>query len=84
MHPDFPEVPVGIPLTYTLTMHACLSAAPAERPNFEQVRYCIQLQPQHTPSASGLFMWRIFKDCSTPLVYVLLRTVHVAWWQGAI
>lgn len=37
MNPQFPEMPASVPLTYTLAMHACLSAAPEERPTFEDV-----------------------------------------------
>lgn len=37
MNPLFPNLPLGVPLTYTLTMHACLSVVPGERPNFSQV-----------------------------------------------
>lgn len=36
-HPAFPDVPEATPLTYTLTMHACLCMSPAERPTFDQV-----------------------------------------------
>ena len=38
MHPAFPNLPSSVPLTYTLAMHACLSAVPTERPTFAQVR----------------------------------------------
>ena len=37
-HPDFMDLPKAAPLTFTLTMHACLSLNPAERPTFEQAR----------------------------------------------
>lgn len=37
MNAMFPEMPPSVPLTYTLTVHACLSAAPGERPTFSQV-----------------------------------------------
>ena len=37
MHPDFPLLPSRVPLTFTLTMKACLSPKPAERPSFPQV-----------------------------------------------
>lgn len=37
INPQFPEMPASVPLTYTLTMHACLSASPEERPTFQQV-----------------------------------------------
>ena len=33
-HPGFPCLPSTTPLTYTLTMKACLSEAAAERPTF--------------------------------------------------
>eukprot|EP00892_Ulva_mutabilis_P009198 jgi/Ulvmu1/6650/UM003_0288.1 len=33
----FPNVPASVPLTYTLTMKACLSERPEERPRFKQV-----------------------------------------------
>ena len=35
-HPDFPRVPASVPLTYTLTMVACLSERPEDRPSFSQ------------------------------------------------
>lgn len=35
-HPDFPRVPASVPLTYTLTMVACLSERPEDRPSFTQ------------------------------------------------
>eukprot|EP00892_Ulva_mutabilis_P012781 jgi/Ulvmu1/9876/UM057_0031.1 len=36
-HPAFPDLPASVPLTYTLSMHACLSQRPTERPTFAQV-----------------------------------------------
>ena len=36
-HPDFPRVPASVPLTYTLTMLACLSERPEDRPTFTHV-----------------------------------------------
>ena len=38
LHSCFPQLPWSSPLTYMLTMRACLNAEPAERPKFEQVR----------------------------------------------
>lgn len=40
-HPDFPDLPVSVPLTYTLAMKACLSRDPAERPTFPQLQVII-------------------------------------------
>jgi hypothetical protein len=37
MHAGFPELPVSVPLTFTLTMYACLSRLPEERPTFSQI-----------------------------------------------
>jgi hypothetical protein len=37
LHPLFPNLPSSVPLTYTLTMEACLSSAPEERPSFQQL-----------------------------------------------
>ena len=37
IHPDFPLLHAGVPLTYTLTMKACLSTKYTERPSFSQV-----------------------------------------------
>jgi hypothetical protein len=37
VHPAFPDLPASTPLTYTLTVHACLSVLPNDRPNFEQL-----------------------------------------------
>ena len=37
VHPAFPALPASVPLTYALTMQACLAASPTERPTFEQV-----------------------------------------------
>lgn len=37
MHAGFPDLPRAAPLTFTLTMYACLSRAPEERPTFEQI-----------------------------------------------
>lgn len=36
-HPDFPALPVHVPLTYVLTLKACLSDSPAERPPFVDI-----------------------------------------------
>ena len=36
-HPMFPSLPSSVPLTYTLTLKACLSEKPSERPSFEQL-----------------------------------------------
>eukprot|EP00892_Ulva_mutabilis_P009199 jgi/Ulvmu1/6651/UM003_0289.1 len=41
-NPDFPTLSRAAPLTYTLTMKACLSADAAERPSFAQVRTLLQ------------------------------------------
>lgn len=41
-HPEFPDLPSAVPLTFTLTMHACLSLTPSERPSFRQVRLPLQ------------------------------------------
>jgi hypothetical protein len=35
--PAFPDLPASVPLTYTLSMKACLSEKPSERPSFAQV-----------------------------------------------
>lgn len=37
MHAGFPELPRAVPLTFTLTMYACLSRVPEERPTFSQI-----------------------------------------------
>ena len=37
MHAGFPDLPREVPLTFTLTMYACLSRVPDERPTFEQI-----------------------------------------------
>ena len=37
LHPLFPNLPGSAPLTYTLTLEACLSSAPEERPSFAQI-----------------------------------------------
>ena len=37
-HPDFPNLPASVPLTYALTMTACLSDVPSERPTFLQLQ----------------------------------------------
>lgn len=37
-HPDFPNLPASVPLTYALTMTACLSEVPRERPTFQQLQ----------------------------------------------
>lgn len=36
-HPAFPYLPASVPLTFTLTMKACLSENPDERPTFGQI-----------------------------------------------
>lgn len=36
-NPDFPNLPSTVPLTYTLTMQACLSERRSERPTFAQI-----------------------------------------------
>eukprot|EP00892_Ulva_mutabilis_P000885 jgi/Ulvmu1/10798/UM069_0033.1 len=37
LNPAFPTVPASVPLTFALTMQACLAPAPTDRPAFEQV-----------------------------------------------
>ena len=37
VHPAFPSVPGSVPLTFALTMQACLAPSPTDRPSFEQV-----------------------------------------------
>jgi hypothetical protein len=36
-HPGFPDLPADVPLTYALTMHACLCELPGDRPTFSDV-----------------------------------------------
>jgi hypothetical protein len=36
-HPDFPHLPPDAPLTFALTMKACLSQKHTERPTFNQI-----------------------------------------------
>jgi hypothetical protein len=36
-HPEYPALPATVPLTYTLTMKACLSETPADRPTFSNI-----------------------------------------------
>jgi serine/threonine protein kinase len=36
-HPEFPNLPVSVPLTYVLTIEACLIDDPDERPTFGQL-----------------------------------------------
>jgi hypothetical protein len=36
-HPDFPHLPADAPLTFALTMKACLSHKHTERPTFNQI-----------------------------------------------
>lgn len=39
INPEFPRLPFSVPLTYTLTMVACLCSNPDERPTFAQVSF---------------------------------------------
>lgn len=36
-HPSYPRLPTSVPLTYTLTMTACLSERPKDRPTFSHL-----------------------------------------------
>ena len=36
-NPDYPNLPLHAPLTYTLAMQACLSPSATERPTFRQL-----------------------------------------------
>jgi hypothetical protein len=36
-HPDFPNLPASVPLTYVLSMKACLGGEPRERPSFTEL-----------------------------------------------
>lgn len=36
-HPDYPNLPLHAPLTYTLAMQACLTPTATERPTFRQL-----------------------------------------------
>jgi hypothetical protein len=40
-HPHFPNLPANVPLTYFLSMKACLSDVPCERPSFDDLRTLI-------------------------------------------
>lgn len=37
LHGSFPDLPSSVPLTFTLTMKACLCEQPCERPSFGQI-----------------------------------------------
>ena len=37
LHDSFPDLPASVPLTFTLTMKACLCEQPSERPSFGQI-----------------------------------------------
>lgn len=41
-HPDFPYLPASVPLTFTLTMKACLSERPEDRPSFGHITVLLQ------------------------------------------
>lgn len=41
-HPDFPYLPASVPLTYTLTMKACLSERPDDRPSFAHLTVLLE------------------------------------------
>jgi serine/threonine protein kinase len=54
IHPEFPLLHAGVPLTYTLTMKACLSPKYTERPSFSQVLQL--LKDVHVEVAKGRYM----------------------------
>eukprot|EP00892_Ulva_mutabilis_P012770 jgi/Ulvmu1/9866/UM057_0020.1 len=71
MHPAFPELPEGAPLTFTLTMHACLSPAPTDRPTFDQVRTLLSDLNEEVQTGQYINAIGQPQDCSTlnaPLV----------------
>ena len=73
LNPAFPTLPTAVPLTYTLTMHACLSASPDERPSFEQVRP-LPLQELVSDSLSA-----IGNRTSASVMYVFATGLQRLW-----
>jgi hypothetical protein len=53
-HPKFPHMPASVPLTYTLTMKACLSTSPQDRPSFTAVLTLLDYMA--TEVASGRYI----------------------------
>lgn len=71
MHAGFPDLPPAVPLTFTLTMYACLSRTPEERPTFAQIRTLFKdlgeelsggkyINSLGQPEVRVLFTWSLF------------------------
>ena len=77
LHPRFPNLPGSVPLTYTLTLEACLSSAPEERPSFAQILTLLE-DVQHEVSLGEYIntVGRVQARCS-PLIDVYLAAGQV-------
>lgn len=53
-HPVYPALPTSVPLTYTLTMTACLSDRPKDRPSFSHILVILEDLVQEV--ASGTYI----------------------------
>jgi hypothetical protein len=42
VHPSYPCLPSRVPLIYTLTMQACVSSIPSDRPTFDQAAQLLE------------------------------------------
>jgi hypothetical protein len=54
LHPLFPHLPADAPLTYTLTMQACLCEMPCDRPSFSDVVTLLQTMQNEVSSGQYL------------------------------
>lgn len=74
-HPKFPHMPASVPLTYTLTMKACLSTGPQDRPSFTAVLTLLDYMAAEV--ASGRYMnthghWQVRRPLLASCHYMTL------------
>lgn len=97
-HPAFPSLPITVPLTFTLTMKACLSETPSERPTFGQLAtifedLVFEVDTGTYISASGQVMVRkipcyvtlrsVLLSCRSPAIrFLLLPVIQPAQRRG--
>lgn len=88
LHPLFPHLPADTPLTYTLTMQACLCEEPYDRPSFANV--ATLLQDMQDEISTGQYLnsdgvLRVRCCCVVPLrFYSQIWSLYLNWMAACL